>query len=106
MKKTMAIELLPAKELKKQAEVPVDFSALMQKALKYDIKPKKEVILSLSKFDHGSLLCGFLYFLNPALLLVTPINTVPFENFIKSLLTFFVFKSCIVPIRFIIPTST
>lgn len=41
MEKAMAIELLPAKELKKQAEVPVDFSALMQKALKYDIKPKK-----------------------------------------------------------------
>ena len=40
--KAMAIELLPAKELKKQAEVPVDFSALMQKALKYDIKPKKK----------------------------------------------------------------
>lgn len=42
MKKAMAIELLPAKELKEQAEVPVDFSALMQKALKYDIKPKKK----------------------------------------------------------------
>ena len=42
MKKAMAIELLPAKELKKQAEVPVDFSAFMQKALKYDIKPKKK----------------------------------------------------------------
>jgi hypothetical protein len=42
MEKAMAIELLPAKELKKQAEVTVDFSALMQKALKYDVKPKKE----------------------------------------------------------------
>ena len=42
MEKAMAIELLPAKEWKKQAEVPVDFSALMQKALKYDIKPKKK----------------------------------------------------------------
>ena len=42
MKKAMAIELLPAKELKKQAEVPVDFSALMQEALKYDIKAKKK----------------------------------------------------------------
>lgn len=42
MKKAMAIELLPAKELKKQAEVPVDFSALMQKALKYDIKKKRK----------------------------------------------------------------
>ena len=42
LQKAMAIELLPAKELKKQAEVPVDFSALMQKALKYDIKPKKK----------------------------------------------------------------
>ena len=42
MKKAMAIELLPSKELKKQAEVPVDFSALMQKALKYDIKKKKK----------------------------------------------------------------
>ncbi len=41
MKKAMAIELLPAKELKKQSEVPVDFSALMQKALKYDVKEKK-----------------------------------------------------------------
>ena len=40
--KAMAIELLPAKELKKQAEVPEDFSALMQKSLKYDIKPKKK----------------------------------------------------------------
>lgn len=36
MKKTMAIELLPAKELKKQTEVPIDFSTLIQKALKYD----------------------------------------------------------------------
>lgn len=42
MEKAMAIELLSAKELKKQAEVPVDFSVLMQKALKYDIKPKKK----------------------------------------------------------------
>lgn len=42
MEKAMTIELLPAKELKKQAEVLVDFSALMQKALKYDIKPKKK----------------------------------------------------------------
>lgn len=42
IEKTMAIELLPAKELKKQAEVPVDFSALMQKALNFDIKPKKK----------------------------------------------------------------
>lgn len=42
MKKIMAIELLPAKELKKKAEVPVDFYALMQKALKYDIKEKKK----------------------------------------------------------------
>lgn len=41
MEKAMAIELLPAKELKKQAEVPVDFSALMQKALKYDINLKR-----------------------------------------------------------------
>lgn len=38
----MAIELLPTKELKKEVEVPVDFSALMQKALKCDIKPKKK----------------------------------------------------------------
>ena len=59
-----------------------------------------------SKFDLGSLLCGFLYLLNPALLLVTPIYAVLFENFIKSLLVFFIFKSCIVPIRFVIPTST
>lgn len=42
MEKAMAIELLPAKELKKQAEVPVDFSALMQKALKYDINLKRK----------------------------------------------------------------
>lgn len=41
MKKAMAIELLPAKEVKKQAEA-IDFSALMQKALKYDIKEKKK----------------------------------------------------------------
>lgn len=46
MKKAMAIELLPAKELKKQAEVSVDFSALMQKALKYDIKKKKKEAVS------------------------------------------------------------
>lgn len=31
------IKYVPAKELNKQAEVPVDFSALMQKALQYDI---------------------------------------------------------------------
>ena len=37
MEKAMVIELLPTKELKKQAEILVDFSALMQKALKYDI---------------------------------------------------------------------
>ena len=42
MEKAMVIELLPTKELKKQAEILVDFSALMQKALKYDIKPKKK----------------------------------------------------------------
>jgi len=41
MKKAMAIELLPAKELKKQAEITVDLSALMQKAIKYNIKLKK-----------------------------------------------------------------
>lgn len=41
MKKAMSIELLPAKELNKQAEVTVDFSDLIQKALKYDIKEKK-----------------------------------------------------------------
>ncbi len=42
MKKAMTIELLPAKELKKQVEVPVDFSSLIRKAMKYDIKPKKK----------------------------------------------------------------
>lgn len=42
MEKAMAIELLPAKELKKQAEVPVDFSVLIKKAAKYDIKAKKK----------------------------------------------------------------
>ena len=42
MEKAMAIELLPAKVLKKLGEFPVEFSALMQKALKYDIKPKKK----------------------------------------------------------------
>ena len=34
---------------------------------------KALIILPLSKFNLGSLLCGFLYFLNPALFLVTPI---------------------------------
>lgn len=38
MEKAMAIEFLPAEEVKKKAEVSVDFSALMQKALKYNIK--------------------------------------------------------------------
>lgn len=42
MKKAMAIKLLSSKELKKKAEVTVDFSALMQKALKYDIKEKRK----------------------------------------------------------------
>lgn len=42
MKKAMAIEIRPAKELKKQVEVPVNFSALMQKAIKYDIRGKKK----------------------------------------------------------------
>ncbi len=42
MKKAMAVEIRPAKELKKQVEVPVDFSAFMQKAIKYDIKEKKK----------------------------------------------------------------
>jgi len=40
--KAMAIELKPANELKKQAEVPVDFSALLQKAANFDIKVKSK----------------------------------------------------------------
>jgi hypothetical protein len=42
MKKEMAIESLPVEELKKKAEVTVDFSAFMQKALKYNVKKKKK----------------------------------------------------------------
>lgn len=42
MEKAMAIELLPAKELKKQAEVPVDFTTLIQKAIKFDIRKQKK----------------------------------------------------------------
>jgi hypothetical protein len=42
MEKAMNIEIKPVKFLKKQVDVPVDFSAVMQKALKYDIKPKKK----------------------------------------------------------------
>lgn len=46
----MAIELLPIEELKKKVEVPVDFSAIIKKAAKYDIKAKKrqEIILPTS----------------------------------------------------------
>lgn len=42
MEKAMAIEIRPAEELKKQAEIPVDFSNLIKKAAKYNIKEKKK----------------------------------------------------------------
>lgn len=42
MEKAMAIEIRPAEELKKQAEIPVDFSNLIKKAAKYNIKAKKK----------------------------------------------------------------
>lgn len=42
MEKAMDIRTSTCKRLKKQAEVPVFFSVLMQKAMKYDIKPKKK----------------------------------------------------------------
>lgn len=42
MEKVMAIELLPLKELKKRAEIPVDFSALMKKAVEYDVKQREK----------------------------------------------------------------
>jgi hypothetical protein len=42
MEKAMAIEIRPAEELKKQAEIPVDFSTLIKKAAKYNIKAKKK----------------------------------------------------------------
>lgn len=42
MEKAMAIELMPIEELKRKVEVPVDFSALIKKAAKYDIKAKKK----------------------------------------------------------------
>ena len=42
MKKAMAIEILPAKDLKKPAEIPVDFTTLIQKAIKFDIRKQKK----------------------------------------------------------------
>lgn len=42
MEKVMAIELLPLKELKKRAEIPVDFSALIKKAVEFDVKQRKK----------------------------------------------------------------
>lgn len=65
-----------------------------------------ERLIKILKSYFGSLFCVFLCLDNPALLLVTPIYAVLFENFIKSLLAFFIFKSCIVPICFVIPAST
>ena len=41
-KKAMAIEILPAKDLKKPAEIPVDFTTLIQKAIKFDIRKQKK----------------------------------------------------------------
>lgn len=44
MKKAMAmaIEILPANDLKKPAEIPVDFTTLIQKAIKFDIRKQKK----------------------------------------------------------------
>jgi len=42
MKKAMAIEFLPVSKLKKRAEVQVDFSNLIQKVLKYNVKLKNK----------------------------------------------------------------
>lgn len=44
MKKAMAmaIEFLPAKDLEKPAEIPVDFTTLIQKAIKFDIRKQKK----------------------------------------------------------------
>ncbi|MBO7144604.1 MAG: hypothetical protein J6W13_07245 [Salinivirgaceae bacterium] len=42
MQKAMAIEILPASELKKQEENQADFPVFIQKALKYDVKPKNK----------------------------------------------------------------
>ena len=38
----MTIEILPAKDLKKPAEIPVDFTTLIQKAIKFDIRKQKK----------------------------------------------------------------
>ena len=62
-------------------------------------------LIKILKSYFGSLFCVFLYLDNPTLLFIAPINSVLFKNFIKSLLAFFVFKSCIVPICIVIPTS-
>jgi len=40
--KKLPIECLPIEELKKEAEIPVDFSALISKAANYKIKDKKK----------------------------------------------------------------
>lgn len=42
MKKAMAIEILPANDLKKPADIPVDFTTLIQKAIKFDIRKQKK----------------------------------------------------------------
>ena len=42
LKTAMAIEILPAKDLKKPAEIPVDFTTLIQKAIKFDIRKQKK----------------------------------------------------------------
>ena len=41
-KTAMAIETLPAKDLKKPAEIPVDFTTLIQKAIKFDMRKQKK----------------------------------------------------------------
>lgn len=42
MKKAMAIEILPVKDLKKPAEIPVDFTTLIQKGYKIRYTKAKE----------------------------------------------------------------
>ena len=36
------IKYVPAKDLKKPAEIPVDFTTLIQKAIKFDIRKQKK----------------------------------------------------------------
>ena len=37
----MNIEILPTKDLKKPAEIPVDFTTFIQKAIKFNIRNQK-----------------------------------------------------------------